>query len=268
MTGAYSGGQLIGGHQLARVSREEFFGCYWDCAPGESAAWFEATQQGKTHMIFQALGATMRAYPDLSYVHLMPKALSPATARWAQILDLQIIDSWPPPPRMPWKHKPAGYVLWPRHLRGASVKENREHLAKIIRRCMADQLRRGGSVTVADDAHRLALCGLNAEMEEHLTTGAEGGAALWLAQQKTSGTREGSLTTYAYSQPVHIILGWEPIAENRRRYADIGGVDPGMVADVVAALPKHRIQTPDGFKNISEKLYIRKDGPYMCVVGI
>lgn len=264
MSVAYSSGP----GRLAQVARSEFFGCFWDYQPGEHVAWFEATQQGKTHMIFQALAATMAQHPELSVVTLMPKPRSPATLRWAQLLGLRVIDDWPPPPRWLWQARPAGYVLWPRHLKGASVKENREHLAAIFRKALGARYRAGGGITVADDAHLFALLGLNPELEEHLTAGAEGGAGVWIAQQKTSGTKEAALTSYAYSQPTHIFLGQEPITENRRRYADIGGVDPGLVAEVVKGLPKHRIQTPAGIKNISEKLYIRKDGPYMCIVGI
>jgi hypothetical protein len=254
---------------VARIPRAEFLGCYFDYEPGEHVAFFEPTQQGKTHLMYQMLEVAHRQHPELSVVSLMPKSRSPATRMWAQRLDLKIVGRWPPPPKMPWENKPAGHVLWPPHLKKGTVKQNREYLAEIFRGCMASRFREGNSIIAADDVHLLAvLLRLNPEIEEHLTAGAEGGAGLWLTQQKTSGTREGSLTSYAYSQPQHLVLGHEPIAENRRRFADIGGVDPGLVAHLVAGLQKTRIETPYGAKNISEKLYIRKDGPYMCIIGI
>lgn len=254
--------------RLAHIPRDEFLACFWDYQPGEKVAFFEPTQQGKTHLMYQMLAVAAAQQPHLSVVSLMPKSRSPATQAWAGRLGLQITDRWPPPARWPWEDKPAGHVLWPKHLKNAGVKENREHLAGVFRAAMTQRFRAGNGITAADDVHVLVLLGLNPELEEHLIAGGEGGAGLWLAQQKTSGTRAGSLTTYAYSQPEHIILGQEAVAENRRRYADIGGVDPGLVAGVVAGLRKHRIQTPYGAKNISEKLYIRKDGPYMCIIGV
>lgn len=254
---------------VARIPRPEFLGCYFDYEPGEHVAFFEPTQQGKTHLMYQMLEVAHRQHPGLSVASLMPKARSPATRMWAGRLGLKITDRWPPPPRMLWQNKPEGYVVWPRHLKNATVKQNREHLAHIFRECLTARFRKGQAITAADDVHLLAvLLGLNPEIEEHLTAGAEGGAGLWLTQQKTSGTREGALTSYAYSQPQHLVLGHEPIAENRRKFADIGGVDPGLVAHLVAGLRKTRIETPYGAKNISEKLYIRKDGPYMCIIGI
>lgn len=253
--------------RVLKLTRAEFFGCYFDYQPGESLAAFEPTQQGKTHFLYEAADAAMRQHPELSFASLMPKAVSPATRAWARRLDLRIVEDWPPAPHVPLVQKPPrGHVLWPPHLRGATVAQNREHLAGVFRGALTRRLRTGNGITLADDVHVLVLMGLNAELEEHLTTGGEAGAGLWLAQQKTSGTRAGSLTTYAYNQPKHLILGHDPVPENRRRYSDFDGVDPGQVAYEVARLEKHRIETPYGYKNISEKLYIRTDGPYMAIV--
>ena len=44
-------------------------------------------------------------------------------------------------------------------------------------------------------------------------------------------------------------------------------MNPDLIADIVRNLPVHRIMTPGGPKNVSEKLYIHKLG-YMCVVGL
>lgn len=254
--------------RLLEIPREEFLACYFDYEPGEHVVFFEPTQQGKTFFAYQLLGRAMAQHPELSTASLMPKSRSPATRAWAGRLSMPVVDRWPPPGRFPWQERPPGHVLWPKHLKNVPVKQNREHLAGIFRAAMARQLQQGRSLTFADDAHVLVLLGLNDMFEEMLTTGAEGGAGLWLASQKTSGTLQGALTTFAYNQPAHIILGHEPIGENRKRFNDIGGIDAGLVASVVAGLRKHRIQTPHGAKNISEKLYIRKDGPYMCIVGI
>lgn len=256
--------------RLQTFPRDEWLNCYFDYEAGEHVAFFEPTQQGKTHLMYQMLAVAMRQHPELSVASLMPKSRDPATRLWAAALGLKVIDRWPPPSRFPWQEKPPGYVLWPRHLKDADVKANREHVAAILRQCLGRQNSRGSSITVADDFYVMAvLMGLNPEAEELLTAGAGGGAGLWLASQKPSGTQGGgALTSFAYNSPTHIILGHDPMKENRQRFADIGGIDPGMVADIVRGLRKHRIKTPSGYKNISEKLYIRKDGPYLCIIGI
>lgn len=253
--------------RVARLARRDFLGCYFDYQPGESLAAFEPTQQGKTHFMYELADAALLQHPELSFASLMPKAVSPATRAWARRLNLRITPDWPPAPHVPMlQEAPRGHVVWPPHLKHATVVDNRKHLAGIFRKTLTSRLRKGNGITMADDVHVLVLQGLNPELEEHLTTGGEAGAGLWLAQQKTSGTRAGSLTTYAYNQPKHIILGHDPVPENRRRYADFDGVDPGEVAHQVSGLQRYRIKTPYGYKNISEKLYIRTDGPYMAIV--
>jgi hypothetical protein len=160
-------------------------------------------------------------------------------------------------------------VLWPRHMKNADVAVNRAHLTAAMRPCLRDQFWKGDSLTFADDAHTAAvLLDLNDQFEQHLTDGGALGSALWLANQKPSGSQAtGSLTTFAYSAPTHLVFGHDPDARNIRRLSEIGGVDPDLVAWTIRRLPMHRINTPQGTKNISEKLYIHKGGPWMCIVG-
>ena len=82
----------------------------------------------------------------------------------------------------------------------------------------------------------------------------------------------GSLTTFAYNQPTQVLLGREPMPENRKRFDAIGGVDAHVVSEIVKNLPTHPVvvDTPNGpkTKNISEKLHLDLRGPYFCIVGI
>jgi hypothetical protein len=254
---------------VTQIPRPEWLACYFNYQPGQHAAWFYATQFGKTHHMYQCIEVAQAQNPGLRPpVTLMPKSRSPATRRHAARLGWQIIGDWPPPPRFPWQEKPPGYVLWPKHLKNAEVKVNREHLARVFRKCLSDQFWRGESVTIADDVFNLAvLLHLNDMLEEHLTAGGEGGAGLWLAGQKPSGTKTGALTTFAYNQPEHYLLGYEPIEENRKRFGEIGGgVDTGFVSDYVSHLPRHPVRTPEGIKYISDLLHIDKRGPWLCHV--
>lgn len=253
--------------RIARFDREEFLEKKLDYRPGEHVGIWEPTQGGKTHLSYQMLDVAMRRNPQLRTVSAMPKSRSPATLRWASALDLRITDDWPPKWTM---SKPRGYVLWPRHLTGVPVEENRAHLTRVFRKMLADQYQQGDSMTLADDVYLLAvILGLNMECEEFWTAGAEGGAGLWAPNQKPSGTvGGGSVSSFSYNSPTHLVFGKDTDVRNQKRFAEIGGgIDPELVSSIVPHLKRFPVSTPEGIKNISEKLYADKRGPYMCVVG-
>lgn len=253
--------------RIARYDREEFLTRKFDYQPGEHVGLWEPTQGGKTHLAYQLVHQAMRRNPHLKMVSAMPKSRSPATRVWADRLDLKIVDRWPPPASL---SKPKGYVFWPKHLKDAPVQKNREHLANQFRKMLSAQYQEGDSLTLADDIYLLAVIyGLNMECEEFWTAGSEGGAGLWAPNQKPSGTiGGGSVSSFSYNSPTHLFFGNDTDARNQKRFAEIGGgVDPALVASIVPGLRKYRIQTPQGAKNISEKLYINKGGPYMAIVG-
>jgi len=254
--------------RVADFDRAEFLGERFDYQPGEHVSYIEPTQGGKTHLMYQCLDRAMAQNPDLRTVSLMPKSRDPATWKWAEQLDLKVIDGWPPPKGW-FSEEPRGYVLWPKHLKGAPPEQNRAHLAGIFRKCLSDQFQRGDSITVADDIYVLAvLMDLNQDCEEFWVAGSAGGAGLWGTLQKPSGTiGGGSISSFTYNAPTHVFLGHDPDERNQKRFSEIGGVDPKMVSGLVANLPKHRIQTPGGIKNISGKLYIHKAG-YLARVGV
>lgn len=253
--------------RIARLEREEFLARKWDPQPGEHVGLFEPTQGGKTHLAYQLLDVAIHRQPHLRIVSAMPKSRSPATRMWADRLGLKIIDRWPPPAGL---HKPPGYVFWPKHLKDASVADNRAHLSAQFRRMLAAQYQQGNSITLADDVYLLAvILGLNMDCEEFWTAGAEGGAALWAPNQKPSGTvGGGSVSSFSYNSPTHLFFGADTDARNQKRFTEIGGgIDPELVGSIVPHLGRFRIETPAGVKNISEKLYIHKGGPWMAIIG-
>lgn len=255
--------------RVTRFSRDEFLGERFDYQPGEDVSFIEPTQGGKTHLMYQMLDRAMDQNPDLRTVSLMPKSRDPATYKWADRLDLKIVDNWPPPKTW-FSEKPRGYVLWPKHLKGAPKEQNRAHLAGIFRKALNDQFERGDSITVADDIYLIAvMMDLNMDCEEFWVAGSAGRAGLWGTLQKPSGTLGGgSVSSFIYNSPVHILLGNDPDERNQKRFSEIGGVDPKLVSGIVKSLPRHRIQTVEGIKNVSEKLYIHKGGPYLGIVGL
>lgn len=255
--------------KITRFDRATFLRHHWHYEEGEHLYAAEPTQQGKSFFLGQLLEVALPRLEDTRFCSLMPKPRDPATSYWAPRLGLKVIDHWPPPGHFPGR-APAGYVLWPRHHKNLKPADNWAQLRAKMQPALSDQFWKGHSLTLADDAHTAAVrLDLNDQFEQHLTDGGGMGAGLWLANQKPSGSvATGSLTSFAYSQPTHLIFGHDPDKRNIRRLSEIGGVDPDLVAWTVQRLPMHQIATPQGVKNISEKLYIHKGGPWMCVVGL
>jgi hypothetical protein len=257
---------------LLELSRDEFFGTDDDTDPGyfryeagEHAGWIYPTQKGKTHLAWQTLGAAKRQHPELSIVTLMPKALSPSTARWAAAMNFREVADWPPRRRL-FQPKPEGHVVWPQHRKDVSAEEDRAHVAGVLRKAMHHQYWRGNSITFADDLHLLAvLMGLNTECEQFWTAGGEGGSALWGANQKPSGTmNSGAVSSYFYNSSTHLFLGRDTDERNVRRFGEIGGgLDPREIAAIVKNLKLYQI----GPKTISQVLYIDTRGPYKALIG-
>jgi hypothetical protein len=257
---------------LQRLSRDEFFGTdesadlgYFRYEDGEHAAYIYPTQKGKTHLAWQTLAAAKRQRPHLNIVTLMPKALSPSTARWAKAMNFRETPEWPPRKKF-LEAKPNGYVVWPKHYKELSAEADRAQVAQVLGKAMHQQFWRGNTITFADDLHLLAvLMGLNATCEEFWTAGGEGGSALWGANQKPSGTaNSGAVSTYFYNSSTHFFLGRDTDERNQKRFSEIGGgVDPREIAEIVKNLRLYQI----GPKTISEVLYIDARGPYKCLIG-
>lgn len=249
---------------LPELSRREFLDDRFDYRPGEHVSLIWPTQGGKTHLGYQLLDVAMRQNPDLTVMAGMPKSRSPATHRWAEGLSLQETPTWPPRRKL-FRDKPRGYVLWPPHRLDVSAAERRALVATQLRRGLNDQFVKGRSITFLDDIHVAAvLMGLNPECEEFWTAGAEGDAGLWTANQKPSGTMGGgSVSSFAYNAPKHLFLGKDTDDRNVKRFSEIGGVDPKLVAETVKNLRLYPIDR----ETITEVLYIDKRGPYMCLIG-
>lgn len=249
---------------VVQLTRDEFLDEYFDYRPGEHLNLISPTQRGKTHLSYQLLRRAMQQNPHLSVVSAMPKARSPATHAWAESLGLKEIPAWPPR-RWPWQEYPPGWLLWPPHRQDLDTDANRAQIGQVMRAMLKDQYWRGDSITFADDVYVAAvMMGLNADFEEFWTAGSEGGAGLWSANQKPSGTMGGgSVSSFSYNAPVHLFLGKDTDDRNIRRFGEIGGVDPREVESIVRNL---RLYSING-KSISEQLYIDKRGPYMALIG-
>ena len=249
---------------LQRLDRQEFLDEFFDYQPGEHLSLIYPTQRGKSHLAWQLLGRAMEQNPGLRPVTLMPKALSPSTHRWADAYGFDEIPGWPPRRRL-FHPRPPGHVVWPLHRNDLSAAEDRAQVAEALRGAMHANFVKGKCILFADDLHLLALMGLMTECEEYWTAGAEGGAAIWGANQKPSGTLTGgAVSTYFYNAPMHFFLGRDTDGRNIQRFSEFGGgLDPREIAAIVRNLRLYRI----GKKVISEVLYIDARLPAKALIG-
>lgn len=240
---------------ITRFTREEFLAERWDYRPGEHVSLITATQNGKTTMVFDLLRHTDTSWCSIPPTMLVAKPKDRTVAAGLEALDFVEVDKWPPPKKW-FSEKAPGYGLWPKHLRDAPEETNDAHIASTLRPAVRELFWRGNTICIADEIYHLcALYGMSAQMTRHWTQGHGMGSGLWSATQKPSGTQQGSVPSFMYNSPTHTFLGREPDERNRKRFGEIGGVDPRLVSDAVKGLQKF------------EWLYIHRDGPTMAIVG-
>jgi len=257
---------------LQTFNRKEFFGERWNPQPGEQVFIIEPSQGGKTHFAYDLLNNTEHVKPPVALV-MKPRDPTPAkmTKKWGW----REIQSWPPPKVMPWQDKPPGYTLWPKHslsLDPASIKATNEHIKRQFERCLMGAYKRGDQVVFVDEIYGLlAELGMKQVIEALSTRGSGMKAAMWYATQKPGGTIGASMPGHLFNNPTHLFIGYDPVANNRKRFSEIGGINTSLVMEEVGNLQVTPIQTPHGLKPVSELLYINKNGPrggYLCKVGV
>ena len=64
------------------------------------------------------------------------------------------------------------------------------------------------------------------DCEEFWVAGSAGVRACRTRCRSPAARRGGQVSTFVYNAPTHLMLGYDPVAQNRKRFADIGGVDP------------------------------------------
>jgi hypothetical protein len=248
------------------IGREDFINEFWQYDPGQHVLIVAPTGGGKSHLAWQLLGESIRQNPNLLPVVYMPKPQDPTTVANAARLGLKETPTWPPKRRGIFEDDPMGYVLWPKHPHGPGVDTTarREVVGAQLRKGFEAQYWRGDSISFVDDAHSSAsMMGLNPMIEEMVTNGRSGGAGVWMATQKPSGSLvSGGLTTFAYSNAHHLFFGKDYEDRNLKRIGEIGGVDSKQFESWVRGLRTWRING----NTVTEWLYFDKSGPYYARV--
>ena len=226
------------------IPRRDFLQTRWRYRAGEHVTLLGPTGSGKTHLTWQLLQVS--ATPRVPAVVLAMKPRDATTTKWSKTLGYRVTRQWPPA-RLPFRAKPSGYTLWPRHTFDPDI-DDAEH-ERIFRKAVMDSYRNGDRIVVCDELLAAMDLHLERSLRAGWTRGRSMGMGLWGGTQKPT-----HIPTYGYNQASHLFIAYDPDKRSRDRFNEIGGLDSDLLRNWVCALGKH------------EFLYIRRDGPAICVV--
>jgi hypothetical protein len=249
---------------VAVFSREEFAQRRFHYEAGEHVLFAGPTQNsGKTTLAFELLEYI--ATPDFPAYVIVSKPADPATARFGKKLGFRRVKDWPPAPLL--GHKPPGYLIWPDM---SDPQTAVAEAARVARKVMNERYSAGAKkltrankaagkksnaecIEVMDDTvAKSKVLKLDNDMVTHLTMAGAMGIGGWYFVQKP--TDAGHAAIWSYSQSEHAFIFYDKVADNQKRYGEIGGVSREFIVDTTAQLQRYQC------------LYIRRNGPQFCIV--
>lgn len=249
------------------VPRAQFIREFGKIYSQQHCTFIGPTQRGKSTLCVQLLSVCIS--PDDPTVILAgkPADRDPTIKNSAELLNLRVIKSWPPD-RTFRDRKRNGFVLKP--LGKASSEADEE---AILEREFRKALRSlyGSKRPVIITVDETSLVYEDLKLRREYTAPLKRGAptvAVWSLIQ-----RGRNISYHAYDAPEHLFLFHDPDESNRKRYAEIGGVDPRLVQQITANLECREVETrtADGQLKrgtVSQVLYIRRAGPTMSIIDI
>lgn len=252
-----------GGNELEVVPRREFVRRFGKDYRPSHVTKLGPTQRGKSTLSFQCLRPVIS--PDFQAIVLHGKIAGrdPVIPKAAEALNLRIIDRWPPPPSWRIKDRPRnvhGYILLPLTRPQDSVEaENvllRAEFSKAAHHAYSQEST--PIITHVDESHQAQeTLRMKKQLEGPLMRGLP-------VNPEWNNIQRGRFVSYhCYDAAEHLFIFYDPDLSNQRRYSEIGGVDPHEIIDITSNLRTESV--PSG-GTISQALYIRRAGPYMCIV--
>lgn len=232
------------------IERDDFLDNYWDYRAGEHVTIIGPTQRGKTTLGFQLLGRT--ATPEMRAQVLASKPRDETVDKWRKTLNLREVSTWDPPTEAPWnKNKRRGYVLRP-YQSLKDIDTDNANVRKEFKNCIYDCYgSKDARILVIDEAHEVQNeLKLKKEIEMCLMRGAALKCGTWCFCQRSAFN-----SYHIYNAPEHLFLFNDPDVKNRERFGQIGGVEPKEIEETVGRLGQYQC------------LYVKRTGPYLCVVN-
>lgn len=242
--------------RVERFERDEFVSERWSHLRGEHVTILAPTGWGKTTLAFDLLAPL--STPDEPSVILVMKPRDQTVSEFGKRMGFLRVRSWPPPISRSHKRspiRPPGYLLWPKFTHDPDIDVARQR--REFRAAMLGCMRRGGGVKVfADEVADLGrgALGLEKIVDHFLRQARSLDASMFCATQ-----RPFNAPGQIYGGAMHLFIGNDPDHRSRKRYEEIGGIDPDIVTGITSELQQY------------EWLYIRRargrTGTVMCVVG-
>lgn len=230
---------------------------------------FGPTQRGKTKLDRDILKVVLPGDGSLTCVMLAgkPPGRDPGMEECAKDLKLRDIESWDD--RLPRidKHRDKyvnGYLLRPLRTTDYPSHENAKLKQEFGNALHDTYSSKTPVILVIDESHHVQVdLKLKADVEQPLMRGAP---VVWVWNDAQRGAY---LSYHTYGAAEHSLLFHDPVAQNRQRYKDIGGVDPELLIYLTDNLELRENRLSDGTAiTNSEAVYIRRAGPRIIIVGI
>ncbi len=214
-------------------------------AAGEHVSFIGPTNSGKTFLANPLLANSVS--PELPGFILVMKRRDKTVSEFMERYRWRRTSTYPIPPSL--KERPPGWVLWPHHT--TDPDEDDARMERVFHEFLRDRYVKGDSIIFADEIQGLVEeMNLKKDLVRIWARGRSEGCGLWAATQ-----RPYMAPQHMYSQAMHLFLAYTPDIRDRKRFAEIGGVDPEFVEYVVSRLPRFHW------------LYIRRTDMSMCVVA-
>lgn len=243
------------------VTRAEFITRRFDYKPGQHVSLFGPTGDGKSTLAFQLLDEV--ATPDLQVLNLVIKPRDDQIAILSTQAGFKHVTSWPPSQvRSVFETKPRGWTLWPKHDLKDLHGTNAKLYTQMLKGLSESYSTRGNRIVFSDEiAGIIELDAPNRRdpttrewVEAIYTRGRSLHTGQWAAtQQPTFVPRK------MYSQATHLFLSPDPDREARKRYAEIGGIDPKLIM--------HNLERCAAFEFVYVRKRQAKSPAVICIVS-
>lgn len=232
---------------------------------GQHVTFIGPSGRGKSKLMGQLLLAVLRVHTAIKalILHGKIKGRDQTIMDLSKAANLPMIEHYPP--NTYEKHiryrKHRGWTLRPLVKGGESVKHENALLHREFKKGIHrsyNSSRKHPCILVVDEAHQAHNdLKLKTECEGPLMRGRPV-CGVWSLIQR------GRFVSYmCYDQAEHVFIFYDPDEDNRRRYSEIGGIDPLLVRELASRLKTRTVA--DG-STISQCLYFRRSGNYLCIV--